>query len=127
MSGHSSTNSTRVWWDGTEVSFIRWTESGLIFGWPNATETAAQIPRGAVLRLMNKGVLYIEGNVPDWVLTPEHEVHQPAPVASSTPKPAPAPKRAEPIPQQKTERLSAVSRLIRKLGGGERGRAEVSG
>ena len=52
---------TRVWWDGNPVQFIRWTEKGLVFNWDDPRETAIHMPRGAVMRLMAKGVLEIEG------------------------------------------------------------------
>ena len=58
---------TRVWWEGEEAVFIRWTNQSLVLAWPDAAETAVKIPRGAVTRLMGKGVLQIEGNVPAWV------------------------------------------------------------
>jgi len=34
---------TRIWWDGSEVSFIRWTEKALVFSWGNVTETAVHM------------------------------------------------------------------------------------
>jgi hypothetical protein len=100
---------TRVWWDGSEVNFLRWTESALIFSWYSATETAVQMPRGTVVRLLQKGVLYVEGFVPEWVNSglglPETQ-----PIAAQKPAP-PAPAQA------KAEKVSMLTRLIRKLGG----------
>jgi len=58
---------TRVWWDGSEVHFIRWSERGLIFNWGDPRETAIHMPRGALMRLMQKGVIRIEGDLPEWL------------------------------------------------------------
>lgn len=99
---------TRIWWDGSEVSFIRWTDKALVFSWGNVTETAVHMPRGAVVRLLQKGVLHIEGETPEWIQAPL-EIEQPP-----EPEPQPAP-RIEPEPQN--NRLGIVARLIRKLGG----------
>jgi CheY-like chemotaxis protein len=135
---------TRVWWEGEEAVFIRWTEQSLVLAWPDAAETAVKIPRGAVTRLMGKGVLQIEGNVPAWVrLTrPESAALEPvaamahqeaAPAVSSAssaqrPDPAHQDQPAVTAPPQTAgdrlnmpgNKLSVVARLIRKLtGGGE--------
>jgi hypothetical protein len=66
MSETKQIDATRVFWDGGEVAFIRWTEKALVFSWDNQLETAIHMPRGAVLRLMQKGVLQIEGDMPPW-------------------------------------------------------------
>jgi hypothetical protein len=89
---------TRIWWDGSEVDFIRWTDKALVFSWGNVTETAVQMPRGAVVRLLQKGVLQIEGETPEWIhlsptefdRSPEAEAtlaHPPAPRAACQPRP----------------------------------------
>jgi hypothetical protein len=135
-------NITRVWWDGNEVAFIRWTEKSLVFAWPNAYETAIHIPRGAVLRLVQKGILHIEGNMPNWMpgaiwelptgikMTADQpaviEDPQPSPAQASAPQHEVALPQAEaPKPDQRSARYSAISRLIRKLTGGERVPAEA--
>ncbi|MBN1680505.1 MAG: hypothetical protein JW966_09445 [Anaerolineae bacterium] len=91
-------NQTRVWWDNSEVSFVRWTERSLVFCWSNVTETAIHMPRGAVMRLMQKGVLRVEGEMPEWSYReaaqgdaqPAQAVtdHYEAPSAQKTPAPA---------------------------------------
>lgn len=101
---------TRVWWDGSEVNFLRWTETALIFSWYSSVETAVQMPRGTVVRLLHKGVLYVEGYVPEWVSS-----------ALGIPETQPIEARAKPEPPQpaiaKAEKISMLTRLIRKLGG----------
>jgi hypothetical protein len=124
---------TRIWWDGGEVEFIRWTEKALVFNWGDPRETAIHMPRGAVTRLMEKGVLRVEGEMPPWTgarcgddgewqpedTLAQSQEHQPptlkSPVAIAKPKPL-------------ANRLNVVARLIRKLAGGEeRGPAGVAG
>lgn len=119
---------TQVWWDGNEVDFVRWTDKSLVFCWKDARETAVHMPRGAVIRLLDKGVLRIEGHQPGWLparyasrwgAVGERAVDRP-------PQPAPAvPRRdAEPAPN----RRNIILRLIRKLSGvGERGPASATG
>ena len=58
---------TQVWWDGGTVDFVRWTEKSLVFCWEGARKTAVHMPRGAVVRLLDKGVLRIEGYQPEWL------------------------------------------------------------
>ena len=91
---------TRVWWDGDEVAFIRWTSSSLVFSWMEPTVTAMQMPRGAVVRLMEKGVLYIEGEMPDWVPAEHHNEREFSEPAGYEPhyEPAPEPVYA-PLPE----------------------------
>ncbi len=67
METEPKTVGTRVWWDGTEVRFIRWTDKALVFNWGSPRETAIHIPRGALTRLQEKGVLRVEGYVPGWL------------------------------------------------------------
>jgi CheY-like chemotaxis protein len=132
----SLAHATRVWWEGEEAVFIRWTEQSLVLAWPDATETAVKIPRGAVTRLVGKGVLQLEGNIPTWarlsrpelsVSRPEHapEAQAAAPVADPasngerqgqqavTAAPQAAGHRLNPP----ANKLSVVARLIRKLTG----------
>jgi hypothetical protein len=105
--------STRIWWDGSEVSFVRWTDKALVFSWGNVTETAVHMPRGAVVRLMQKGVLQIQGETPEWIeLSPLEIEHVPEPDIVQTPAP-----QVEVKPEPQNPRLSIVARLIRKLGG----------
>ena len=130
-------NDTRVWWDSNEVAFIRWTEKSLVFAWPNAYDTAIHMPRGAVLRLVQKGILHIEGNMPNWMPEaiwemqtaiagtiaplPREEDRQPLQPLVIEKQPEVVPPQAEaPKPEQRSERFNAISRLIRKLSGGER-------
>lgn len=109
---------TRIWWDGREVNFIRWTNGSLVFAWGNTEETAMHIPRGAVTRLIDRGVLEIEGEMPDWLggkltLEPPKKADAPRPARLSF---APPPgEHAQPAPQ--TNRRSIVARLLAKLGG----------
>jgi hypothetical protein len=98
---------TRIWWDNEEVKFVGWTEKALVFHWEDPRETAIHMPRGAVMRLMDKGVLRIEGYIPSIWLRPETQ-SQPAPAAPSL----------EPSkPPQANTRLNVIARLIRKLSG----------
>jgi hypothetical protein len=130
-----------VWWEGEEAVFIRWTEQSLVLAWPDAAETAVKIPRGAVTRLMGKGVLQIEGNVPAWVRLscPESAGLEPvAALARQGAAPAASPagsgqrsdsanqdQQAVMAPPQAAgdrlaapaNKLSVVARLIRKLTG----------
>ena len=98
---------TRVWWDNEEVKFVGWTEKALVFHWEDPRETAIHMPRGAVMRLMEKGVLRVEGYIPSVWLHPDTR-SQPVPVA-----PPPEPSR----PPQVNPRLNVIARLIRKLSG----------
>jgi hypothetical protein len=97
---------TRVWWDNEEVKFVGWTEKALVFHWEDPRETAIHMPRGAVLRLMDKGVLRVEGYMPIWL----HLGSQPKPVPAAPP---PEPSK----PPQVNTRLNVIARLIRKLSG----------
>jgi hypothetical protein len=97
---------TRIWWDNEEVRFVGWTEKALVFHWEDPRETAIHMPRGAVVRLVDKGVLRVEGYVPAWM--------RPADQPPSVPV---APPVEESKPPQVNSRLSAVARLIRKLSG----------
>ncbi len=118
MNTNLQTN-TRVWWDGNEVSFIGWTDRALIFTWNNTHDTAVQLPRGAVLRLVQKGVLVVRGQAPRWVhemlTAPAPRPLDDGPVYAEVPV-------VQPAPAARSEKLTLVSRLIRKLSGGsERG------
>jgi hypothetical protein len=97
---------TRVWWDNEEVRFVGWTDKALVFHWEDPRETAIHMPRGAVVRLVDKGVLRVEGYVPAWM----RPADQPPSVLAAPPVEASN-------PPQVNSRLSAVARLIRKLSG----------
>jgi hypothetical protein len=108
--------STRIWWDGSLVQFIRWSDKGLVFNWDDPRETAIHMPRGTVMRLMEKGVLRIEGDAPEWTqanIQPVQLDAQRQPSSQLLPKEhtPPAPK----IPNK----LNIIARLIHKLGGGD--------
>gem|GEM_PF-1771978 len=109
---HVST--TRVWWEDREVAFVRWTDRSLVFAWRESDETAMHIPRGAVLRLLDRGVLRIDGDAPAWL-------YDSRPLQLQRPKQAaPEPKKAAPQGHPKDKkRFSAIVRLIRKLSGGD--------
>lgn len=133
---------TRIWWDGSEVEFIRWSEKSLVFSWGDTTETAVHLPRGAVVRLLKKGVLHVEGPLPGWATCPPEDadcaeytprsmsslkayssahfepitLEQPAPHPESAP-PAPVAASAD-RPEEKSSRFKTITRLIQKLGGG---------
>jgi hypothetical protein len=125
-------NETRVRWDGTPVKFVRWTEKGLVFHWDDPRETAIHMPRGTVMRLMAKGVLEIEGYLPDWTYGDARHVAKPEPrktlverppleeVQVEKPKPNPAPPKMP-------NKLNIIARLIHKLGGGDPGPARATG
>jgi hypothetical protein len=98
---------TRIWWDNEEVKFVGWTEKALVFHWEDPRETAIHMPRGAVMRLMDKGVLRVEGYIPVWLRSEP----QPAPVVPAAPPPEPS------KPPQVNPRLNVIARLIRKLSG----------
>lgn len=137
---------TRVWWEGAEAVFVRWTDQALIFAWQDATETAVKIPRGAVIRLLRKGVLDVEGYVPVWLrLSPAAEAISESMRAAATSTPVPsssfleadpayeaefraqhapvaAPEAVTDQPQRSEGRLdkvSVIARLIRKLTRGD--------
>lgn len=149
--GENTVLDTRVWWEGEEAVFIRWTDQSLVLAWPDATETAVKIPRGAVSRLMGKGVLQIEGNVPPWIRLAHPEFAKSESIRSMDSKeavlaasPARVGERSDsgdqnqPVamasPQVAEDRLgtpfnksNVVARLIRKLtGGGEPQREQGS-
>ncbi len=95
MNAGSQPHRTRVWWDNGEVVFIRWTEKTLVFSWGDVRETAVHIPRGAVTRLVQKGVLRVEGEAPTWI-QPNFAGAQVVPVSPPTPVvPVPAPVEAD--------------------------------
>ena len=113
MNRHDDYNAptTRVWWEDREVAFVRWTNQALVFAWRESDETAMHIPRGAVLRLLDRGVLRIDGEAPAWL-------YDSRPLQLQQPKqPAPAPKKA--APQKDKGRFNIIARLIHKLGGGD--------
>jgi hypothetical protein len=95
--------STRIWWNDEEVKFIGWTEKTLVFHWEDPRETAIHMPRGAVVRLMDKGVLRIEGYVPVWMRPAE--------------PPSPAPQVEAATSSANNSKFNVVARLIRKLSG----------
>lgn len=95
--------STRIWWNDEEVKFITWTDKTLVFHWEDPRETAIHMPRGVIMRLLDKGVLRIEGERPDW-MRPPAEVTPIAPPPTSSAPPPPS-------------RVSTIARLIRKLAG----------
>ncbi len=104
-------SSTRVWWEGREVAFVRWTDQALVFAWRETDETAMHIPRGAVLRLMDRGVLRVDGETPAWL-------YDSRPLRLERPQ-ASASGASEAAPKKDKRRFSAIVRLIRKLSGGE--------
>jgi hypothetical protein len=126
-------HTTRVWWEGEEAVFIRWTEQSLVLAWPDATETAVKIPRGAVTRLVGKGVLQLEGNVPTWARLSLPELARPEPEHAPKAQEAAGPVGSNEHPDRQTataspqaaknhldapaNKLSVVARLIRKLTG----------
>jgi hypothetical protein len=135
MNPDSYAKRTRIWWDGGEVEFIRWTEKALVFNWGDPRETAIHMPRGAVTRLMEKGVLRVEGEMPPWTgVRPADNEQQPEDLPSaqaqqrqSALKPPVLTATLE-KPKPLSNRLNVVARLIRKLAGGEeRGPAGVAG
>lgn len=113
-------STTRVYWEGNEVRFIRWTDQGLVFNWDDPRETAINMPRGTVRRLMSKGVLRVEGDMPTWTRANEDTASR-----RRTPTP-PASRRQGAVPpvrplselseEQKSQRVGILARLIRKLG-----------
>jgi len=114
---------TQVWWDGNEVDFVRWTDKSLVFCWKDARETAVHMPRGAVIRLLDKGVLHIEGHQPEWL--PARFVSRWS-TADQPSQPAPAAPRSD--TDRSPNRRNVILRLIRKLSGvGERGPASATG
>ncbi len=120
-------SNTRVWWDGNPVQFIRWTEKGLVFNWDDPRETAIHMPRGAVVRLMAKGVLQIEGDAPEWMYTG----HEPIVLRRSAETPVagiPAERisAAQPTVSKLPNKLNIIARLINKLGGGDTGTARAA-
>ena len=110
MSAQTQFETTRLRWDGGEVSFIKWTEKSLVFNWGDARETAVQLPRGAVMRLVEKGVLEVEGDTPRWFQEDNvlpYADHDAIDIAPNTP----AVRKPEP------GNTGMISRLIRKLAG----------
>jgi hypothetical protein len=136
MNPDSYAKRTRIWWDGGEVEFIRWTEKSLVFNWGDPRETAIHMPRGAVMRLMEKGVLRVEGEMPPWTGLQlfDSELHSEGMLSTQEPQ-RQQPVFKSPVPATAVEkqkplgnRLNIVARLIRKLAGGEeRGPAGVTG
>lgn len=139
MAHESAPPKTRIWWDDSEVQFIRWSDKSLVFSWGGTTETAVHLSRGAVVRLLQNGVLRIEGSQPEWVHDqPEADrvseyrpvTHQPRrtapyfePIILDLPPepvefvpPVPAAPQEEPA-----HRFKLITRLIRKLTGGGQG------
>lgn len=128
MSTSGETLKTRVWWDGGEVDFICWTEKSLIFSWRDVTETAVQLPRGAVVRLLEKGVLVVEGEMPSWIYQVVYDLqraavqaappaqssaaHDSSPATQAATHQSPAPEAA---PDSAPVRFNVVSRLIRRI------------
>jgi hypothetical protein len=102
---------TRIWWDGREVNFIRWTNGTLVFAWRETDETAMHIPRGAVTRLIDRGVLEVAGDLPEW-LNNKLSLKQPEDQTPSQPALSPRP---QPAPQ--ANKRSIIVRLLAKLGG----------
>ena len=143
MEEDTPTHTTRVWWEGVEAIFVRWTDQALVFAWEDTTETAVKIPRGAVIRLLHKGVLNIEGDAPAWAglspvilpLSPDTTstaVHSEQTPSSSvqtalagynsedddwhSPKDPTHTNRSK--SGNRSEKVTAIARLIRKLTGG---------
>ena len=112
---------TRIWWDGNEVEFIRWTDRGVLFNWGDPRETAVHMPRGAVARLLEKGVLRIEGEGPTWSNSGQSQRERPAEIVPvHLAQPESTPPRVEKLASQPPpNRASIITRLIRKLAGSE--------
>lgn len=112
---------TRVWWGGGEVIFVRWSSRGLVFAWPQTDETATLVPRGALARLIQKGALHIEGDMPEWAARAYSDVASaPSPAADPMPASRADERRAPPVERSpRDDRTSIIARLIRKLSGGE--------
>ena len=107
--------STRVWWEDREVAFVRWTNQALVFAWRESDETAMHIPRGAVLRLLDRGVLRIDGDAPAWLYDSRPlQLRHPERSAPASQKVAP-----KAAPQKDKGRFNIIARLIQKLGGGD--------
>ncbi|MBN1201571.1 MAG: hypothetical protein JXJ20_06925 [Anaerolineae bacterium] len=133
---------TRVWWDGGEVEFIRWTDKSLVFCWDNTMDTAVHMPRGALVRLIRKGVMQIEGEMPAWIEQTRSGLRPSGTATKTTESTHNAP--AQPVSQQadglqlvkgshaqaahanaiqprqqpqQTTSISVISRLIRRLAG----------
>jgi len=136
MNPDSYPKRTRVWWDGGEVEFIRWTDKALVFNWGDPRETAIHMPRGAVMRLMEKGVLRVEGEMPPWTTSrsatsesaqledTQPDQDQPLRHSPAVFRPPAGLEKQKPV----ANRLNIVARLIRKLAGGEeRDPAKVTG
>lgn len=111
---------TRIWWNGDEVHFLAWTDRALLFRWNEAVwngRGVIQLPRGATRRLRDKGVLVIEGEVPDWLINMPPVERRPR----SRPLPPPAHLAPSPEPPPPTlpraDLRSIVLRIIRKLTG----------
>jgi hypothetical protein len=109
-------NGTRIWWDGSLVKFIRWTDRGLVFNWDDPHETAIHMPRGTVMRLVGKGVLRIEGDAPEWTRPNVQSVRLDA---QKQPLPKSPPKEHTPTAPRIPNKLNIIARLIRKLGSGD--------
>jgi hypothetical protein len=120
---------TRIWWNDSEVVFVAWTESALVFRWPEGTHNnrgIIQLPRGAARRLAQRGILRIDGEAPGWfygrltesVDLEELEPVRPAPVQPA-PVPAPPPSPPQPVKMSGATLRNIVGRIIRKLTGDE--------
>ncbi len=110
---------TRIWWNDSEVVFVAWTDSALVFRWPEGTHNnrgIIQLPRGAARRLAHRGILRIDGDAPGWFYGRYTEpvelepAHAPAPYHPPPSPPAPA-------KMPKMALRDIVGRIIRKLTG----------
>ncbi len=100
---------TRIFWEDNEVCFIKWTNEGLAFNWDDPRETAINMPRGTVRRLMKKGVLRIEGDKPEWT---QYASEAEARAAARRREMAGRPQLSD---EQTSQRVGILARLIRKL------------
>lgn len=119
MLPESNDSYTRIWWNDSEVVFVAWTESALVFRWPEGTHNnrgIIQLPRGAARRLAQRGILRIDGDAPGWFYGRLTEPVALEPVWPAAPPKAPPP----PPPPAKMPKMALrdiVGRIIRKLTG----------
>lgn len=57
---------TQVWLGGLPVQFVRWGSRALVYVNIGSESTLSSLRRNTVQRLLQDGVLHIEGYRPDW-------------------------------------------------------------
>ncbi|MBN1200915.1 MAG: hypothetical protein JXJ20_03565 [Anaerolineae bacterium] len=65
---------TRMWMSGIEVKFFKWTPNGLIYTRVGSQETMAYLSRNTIHRLLEEGVLRIQGYRPAWAYLDGEEI-----------------------------------------------------